>query len=366
MFASRATRTQVEAQAIVFSMGVSVMSVLVLAGLVLFGGLRFTSTVDFGTVTASSLAGVTVLSFIAGYWWQRPVSKKLLHRFKFYVHMVFLSVSHGAIAFLLAAAITAIASHYAPQIVVNALFMAVVLSFILSVAAYSMYSQAAFMSASKLTGIFMVFLAAGALASMLTSQNTQWLERHFSALGAGGDLSSYTFNLTMVVGGFLIIALSDYIVVELEHIRKQQLTDKAIRMWLLRILFLLIGFGMIGLGVFPYDKFLLIHNLFANTSTIAFMLLLMTIPWTVPMFSRPFLLQSYVVVSIGIVVYAQFFIGNLNIFIIELIDSLLLFSWMILFVRQIAAILNDQQLILRKELYSSDNNVKRGIHEPTK
>ena len=77
-------------------------------------------------------------------------------------------------------------------------------------------------------------------------------------------------------------------------------------------------------------------------SSISFIALVVSIPWTVPMFSKPFIVQSYVIVSIAAAVYAQFFVGDLNILVIELIDAALLFMWMILFVRQIAAIRLDQ------------------------
>lgn len=336
------SRVAVETRAISVALLVLVFSIAILASLVWFAGLEFTDTGAFGSTVSTSLALVITMSFVGGYLWQKPKNTSRLRRFNFYVNMTFLSISHGAVAFLLGMAATSIASHYTPTITMNPLFMSSIIAFVLSAGAYAMYSHAAFMSASRLAGLYVVFIAAGALASMLTSQNTTWLQHHFSALGAGDTVSSYAFNLTMIVGGFLMVALSDYLVMDIEQIKRNRQLHKKIRMNFLRVVFVVVGVCSIGIGIFPYDKFLLVHNIFANAMTISFIALVVSIPWTVPMFSRPFIVQSYVVVAIAAAVYAQFFVGDLNILVIELIDAALLFMWMILFVRQIAAIRLDQ------------------------
>lgn len=342
MYHPKISRVSVESKAIAFSMIMLIVSASILSFLVLFIGLRFTSTGMFGSVVASSLSAVVLLSFALGYRWQTPRNLNRIKRFKFFMNMAFLSISYGAVSFLLAIAAFTVVSHYAPTIQVNSIFMASVLAFILSAGAYATYSHAAFMSASKLAALYVVFISAGAIASMLTSQDNKWLQHHFSALGAGDSLSSYAFNLTMIVGGFLMVALSDYIVMDLERVKHSQLGHRAVRMNFLRIVLIVVGICSIGIGIFPYDKYLLVHNVFANVMTISFMTLVLSIPWTVPMFSKPFIVQSYIIVAIALAVYAQFFIGNLNIFIIELIDATLLFMWMIILVRQIAAIRLDQ------------------------
>lgn len=322
-----------------------VFTVIVLAALVQFSGLRFDKTSSFGSTAAALLTAVVAISFVAGYRWQKPVKLGRLKQIKFYMNMILLSVSHAAVTFLLASGASTVASHYAATISVHPLFMSALLAFVLSAGSYSMYSHAAFMSASKLAGLYIFFIGAGAVASMLTSQDITWLQHHFSALGAGDSLSSYAFNFTMIIGGFLMVALSDYIVLDLERIKKNTHVNKTVRMNFLRACFILVGLCSIGVGVFPYDEYLTVHNWFANIMTISFIILVVSIPWTVPMFSRPFIIQSYLIVAIASAVYAQFFIGDLNIFIIELIDAALLFLWMVLFVRQIAAIWSDSVVL---------------------
>ncbi|NCU30518.1 hypothetical protein EOL73_03165 [Candidatus Saccharibacteria bacterium] len=319
-----------------------ILSVIVLFVLVNLYGLRFTNTGNFGSIVASSLAGVVAVSFALGYRWQTPKTTNRLNRIKFFLNMTFLSISYGAVVFLLAIAATTVVSSYAPVIQANSFFMAFILAFILSSGAYATYSHAAFMTASRLAGLFVIFISAGAIASMLTSQDDTWLQHHFSALGAGNSLSSYAFNFTMIVGGFLIVALLDYILLDLEKAKRNTQTNKTVRMNFLRIVLVMVGVCSIGIGIFPYDRFLMIHNIFANVMTISFMVLALSIPWTVPMFSKSFIVLSYVIVAIALSVYLQFFFGDLNIFIIELIDAVLLFLWMIILVRQIAAIGLDQ------------------------
>ena len=336
------THAHIEANAIAFSMGISAVSLVLFLLLTEFAGLRFETTAIFGITGAVSVAIVIGMGFIAGYTRQfYPVATRL-KRFKFYVDMIFLAISHAAVAFLLAAAIASAAAQYVPEIVVSTLIMSSFLSFMLGACAYAVYSHAAFMNANKLAGLFSIFIAAGALASMLTARDTSWLQHHFSALGAGESVSSYTFNLTMIIAGFIMVALADYIVMELEQIKRLQQFGKRIRMNFLRVVFTIIGVASVGVGVFPYDRFLEVHNIFANTLTIVFIILILSIPWTVPMFSTAFIIQSFVLVLLVLAVYVQFFTGNLNIFIIELVDGLLIFMWLIMFSRQIAALRMDQ------------------------
>src|SRR5699024_6007752 len=81
--------------------------------------------------------------------------------------------------------------------------------------AYLAVVSAVAMSSRRLAKLFVVFVAVGALSSMLSSSDPLWWQSQFSSLGAASDLSGLSFTFTLFLGGLVITTLAGFLTHEL-------------------------------------------------------------------------------------------------------------------------------------------------------
>lgn len=199
-------------------------------------------------------------------------------------------------------------------------------------AAVTMY--AVFLSAARLTPMLLslvlaVFLVVGALASMLSSSDPLWWQKNLSALGITGDVSALAFNLTLIVAGAIVTTIARYGTaalpagspVELRHRRR------------VRVAFVLIGVFLACVGIFPVSDFFWLHNSVATGMAVVFAVLVFALPSWAPSMPRVFVLLGYVFVGVIVLLAVFFATGYYNLTAVELVAAVLIFAWIILFLR---------------------------------
>lgn len=307
----------------------------------------FGDGMSLGALLAAGVTLSAVVGFAAGYQFSafrthRPV--KLRNRFRKYLSVSALMFAYAAIAYLLmTAASYAAMTRMGELTIVAPVVIALVAAFSM-LSAYVVFLQATQLSTSKLVGLLSVFIFGGALASMFTTEDHTWWQIHFSQLGSsrGGLISSYAFNLTMIIGGLIVALLADFILTDLQHIQHANPKYAVVRANVVRGLFIAIGLGMIGVGLVPYDQIRIVHDISANLTTASFAMLVVTLPWLMPMFSRVFFAASYVFVLAAIFCYWLAINLIIGLTVMELLVILLFFAWLVLFIRQINAVYADE------------------------
>lgn len=207
---------------------------------------------------------------------------------------------------------------------------------------YGVYLAASSLTSLRLSTLLAVFLVAGALTSMMTATDPQWWELHFSSLGGGDSVSSKVFNVTLVVAGLVIVALSDFIAADFAHIKQSGKQYAGIRDGVVRTVLALIGVFLACVGIFAYDTNTLMHNGSAWGMALLFIGLIASLRWIAPGFSRSFYLFSYSLMA-GLAGCYWLFnsVGYLNLTVFEMMAAGTIFIWMIVFVRQLGAALED-------------------------
>ena len=100
----------------------------------------------------------------------------------------------------------------------------------------------------------------------------------------------------------------------------------------------LIGVLLACVGIFPVDQFLAAHNIAAIGMVIVYVTLVVSLRRLLPSMPRVFVLLGYTYVGV-IVVLAIFFItGYYNLTAVELVAAVLIFSWIIVFLRNSGAV----------------------------
>lgn len=199
-------------------------------------------------------------------------------------------------------------------------------------------SYVVFLSSVRLTPMLLslvlaVFLVTGALASMLSASDPQWWQDNLSALGMTDEVSAMTFNLTLIVAGALVTIIARYATAGLPTRTPQEVRGRT----LLRLGLVLIGVFLACVGIFPVDEFLAIHNTVATGMGLVFAAMVIGLRRLVPSMPHVFVVLGYVLVAVVAVAAVLFAVGYYNLTATELVAAVVIFSWIILFLRNAGA-----------------------------
>lgn len=185
-----------------------------------------------------------------------------------------------------------------------------------------------------------VFLVVGVVFSMLTASNEQWWQRHFSELGAGGGISGFAFNLTLVVSGLLVGVMGGYVRGDLEAAAPTAGSYGA--RWVGRLL-AIIGLCMMLTGLVRVDVAEWLHVTFASSMVVFFCVLCAGLARFAPRLPTAIHVVSIVMV-IGTVLSLVLWVpvGYYNFTGFEFAACGLIFVWLSAFVRAIGAAKDDR------------------------
>lgn len=321
-----------------------------LAGLLMFGSTRIEPAKlfdlsTFGFILASCVAVVAFIVFVLTFNYFRSTNKRtptFFLKVRMVVATVALAFAHASIGFLLVVAIMTVLLQETPGLEITPIMAIGITAALSGMVTYVVYIQSALMEVDNLAGLLMIFIVSGSLASMATAGDTDWWQHHLSALGAGKTLSSYTFNLTMVVGGVIVALLADMIADMFSGIQKVSKHEKAIRSNVIRLAFFIAGLGMVGVGFITIAENRIIHDISANMMSVSMGVVVVLLPWLVPIISRTFTVFSYLMLITVVGAYALSLQYGFGVLAFELVAAAALFAWIILFVRQIRAIYHDK------------------------
>ncbi|CAH0127189.1 DUF998 domain-containing protein [Microbacterium sp. Bi121] len=205
---------------------------------------------------------------------------------------------------------------------------------ILVAVAFALTAYVCFLSAASLTPMMLslvlaIFLVVGAFASMLTATDRHWWRDNLSALGMASNDSAWIFNGTLIVAGVIVTTVSRYATAGLPVADPQQKRGRHY----IRIGMILMGIFLTCVGVFPVDAFFIVHNTVATGMAVAFAAVVIALPWLLPSISSVFVGMGYVYVAVIVLLGIFFATGYYNLTAVELIAAILIFSWIIVFLR---------------------------------
>ena len=190
------------------------------------------------------------------------------------------------------------------------------------------------MSSSGVAVLLGAFLGAGVVAATLSADDPGWWQSNFSALGVSTETSASAFNFTVITAGVVLTTLADYLADDLE--RWDGVTRREVRT--IRVMLIVIGLALIGLGSIPVDTSRLVHDINAVSVIVGFGAMILATPFLLRGLPRPFLLSTAVlgVLILGIVgLWKLFHVYNFTA--VEMLSVLIIFAWLGLFSRTVAS-----------------------------
>jgi hypothetical membrane protein len=211
-----------------------------------------------------------------------------------------------------------------------------IISIFATVTLYAIVSTSVHLQSRDIVNALTVFIGGGVLISMITAQNPYWWQINFSSLGTSATLSSLTFNITLLLSGLLLLCLTDYLLNDLEVIVKGKLRSIVVRTDIIRILFILISLSLAGVGLFPWNRFPLMHNFSAYMLVVTFSVIIIALHWLITTLSKSFLANSYAILAVLLICFGLWRpIHYFSQTAFELIAFTLTFTWLVLFLRTI-------------------------------
>ena len=244
------------------------------------------------------------------------------------------ALAHGVIAVLGWLAIADVLARSFSGAVVFTFSAAALGGVAIAVTAYVVFLSAVKLTPMLLSLVLAVFLVTGVFASMLSATDPLWWQKNLSTLGISDDVSSLAFNISLIIAGVIVTTIAHYAAASIPVSQPGQERGRAF----VGTALVVMGVLLVCVGVFPLDRFLTAHNVSAVGLVVVFITMVVVIPRVVPSISRTFALLGYVFVGVIVVLAAMFITGYYYLTAVELIVGLMIFSWLIVFLRTAGAV----------------------------
>lgn len=204
--------------------------------------------------------------------------------------------------------------------------------------AFALTAYVAFLGGAALTPMTLsldlaIFLVMGAFAAMLNASDPHWWQDNLSALGMTSNESALAFNMTLIVSGILVTTIGRYATDGLPVDEPGRRRNRSI----VRTALVLIGILLACVALFPVDQFFLVHNSVATGMAVVYAGLILALPKLLPTLPKTFYALGYIYVAIIAMLGVFFATGYYNLTAVELIAGILIFSWIIVFLRVASA-----------------------------
>ncbi|BDZ65106.1 DUF443 domain-containing protein [Agromyces mangrovi Wang et al. 2018] len=343
------TAETVEASAIVAA---AVAFVAAGLGMLIVGGLDTIPITGWGSVAEVSAFAAAISAAIAfgiGYVVQglplNPAYAERTPTWARWVDALALAFTSAVLVLLLVVGLGSLLGDAFQGATLYGLTAALLAGAIAAVTSYFTYLVAAGVSASSIATLLAFFLVSGCLGSMLTASDPLWWEKNLSALGTVRDVSGYAFGITLILGGLVVTALARYIGGELRQWSTERGLDAERGIRTITGGLVLLGIFLACVGIFPVDLHFGIHNTVASGMAVVYLVIVIGLRWFLPGFPNAFLVLGYAFLGIIFVTVLFFFpFGYYNLTAVELVAAGLIFSWLIIFIRNITASTTDRRV----------------------
>ena len=287
---------------------------------------------SIGQFSAITAAVAAILAFVAGRYIVRVPGRRV--GVFDVVDVAALALAHAIIALLTWTLLAVILEKSFIGAEVFGLAGIVIAGAVAAVTAYVAFFSATHLNLQLLALVLAVFLIEGVMASMLTASDPRWWEENLSALGMTGDISSLAFNLTLIVAGVIVVTLARYVTRGIP-------TPVAHGAARVRTSLVIVGIFLACVGIFHVDDFFWVHTAAASGMGVAFGVLVIRLPRWIPGLPRGFYYVGWLFIGVIVVLAVFYAVGYYTLTAVELVAGILVFAWIILFIRNAAALQQD-------------------------
>ncbi|MCQ2570170.1 MAG: DUF998 domain-containing protein [Limosilactobacillus sp.] len=212
----------------------------------------------------------------------------------------------------------------------------ILITFCFAIMNYMMINLGLTISPAIMINLMTIMMLGGVVLSMLTNGNRDWWRHNFSYLGTQRSGAAWQFNLTLILTGLLMMALTDYLFVNLRH----RFPTKGVL--LTRMLMYFEATCLMGVGLFPNnDRFHWLHDQIAMWLVYGLLLIIIVIRWSMPMLGHQFIHLSDAIGGVMAIEYIGFqYIHYLSLTAFELLSFGLALAWILVFFQNLESLID--------------------------
>lgn len=210
-------------------------------------------------------------------------------------------------------------------------------------AAYITSAAAASLTGRSLATLLAAFLTVGVLASAMNAADPYWWERYFSELGEGGDLSSFAFNLTLLLTGVALVTVAEFLAHDLDRWARSAGESR----WLIttvRSLLTAVGVLVALVAVISRTVSVFWHDVVAQSLVVVFGLTLLAVPVLLRRLPGALIAVTATAFALLVTVIVLYLgVDYLNMTAFEMGAAAIVYGWLLLFIRTVSAAAEDTE-----------------------
>ncbi|MGL4649900.1 MAG: hypothetical protein ACRC1H_10865 [Caldilineaceae bacterium] len=220
-------------------------------------------------------------------------------------------------------------------IVLSRIAFTLILTLTIAVVAYVNYSWISHIHAQGLLYLALFTLFGSLLFSGALNEDPYWWEYSFSHLGMTASNSKMIFNVGLILTGAMLLAWHQYFIervttlVTVGMVTAQARRILRIALIVIAVCIALVGTVRFGIGLF----FNIIHDLSAAGMGVVLGLVMLSLPWLMPIYQRNFYIATYVTVAFMVLVALLKVLGYVSLTGLEMYEFVLAGLWLALFMR---------------------------------
>lgn len=273
-------------------------------------------------------------------WLHDKTKQTLPKRWVFWRDTLTLAFAYTVLASAVAALTAYVLSNAFKELALDPYISSVFVGAAVGVSTYIIINQAYRVTINQIVAVLGIILVGGVLLAMVTNNQADWWQVHFSYLGMPESNTAKVFNFTLIFSGLVMLALTENLFNSLAPAIDKHQTD--LKLNVIKSVFVLIALALAGVGLFPYVEGTYkatMHNLTASSLVLGFLFLIAALRWTSPKLSREFMIFSYSIAAALVGCYVGFiYFEYLNLTAFELSAFGLSFVWLAVYLKNLALI----------------------------
>jgi hypothetical membrane protein len=302
-----------------------------------FPDLSMSGVWSFGVFAAIGAGVISAAISWLGYWRSRHRPgqewRRSLAPWKFTVNTISVVIVHTALAYLATYVVFLVLSLGFVGLPVITFWAVVLMAVTLGMTAYIVFLSVARMTTQRMSSLLMAFIVLGTLTSMVTTPDKEWWKLHFSQLGTFDDMSSWIFNGTLIAGGLLVTTFAVYIANDMRALAQAGRLSNHSSPRTVSTLFVIMGIMLAGVGIFPVDVSMPLHNLSATGMAVMFMVLLIGGPRFLRGMPRTYFVSAWAFLGALVASIVGFVTMYFSLTAFEIVVFALIFGWIAVFIR---------------------------------
>ncbi len=303
---------------------------------------------DLHGITFVTVFFVTFWTVITGLYTQNRIRNNRTNKFRYIISAI-VGAALGFIMVVLSSVYLFVISNIFRIDALAPIWISCLLSLFSAVAVYIATKSIFNLNQSRYLSLTVITYLVGFCSSLILTRNQDWWYTSVCALGMPSNPNFEYYNITLILGGLMLMAFSFYLLPQLKILVQEHLLGR-MQFYILAALYYTQALVIALVGVFPYgisDYTNKVHMFLAQFTFYIIAAIILFAVWFFNKFPKEFIRSNYILVLFGAIL---FYIANYTVSslftLAEMLNVVVIIVWVNLFLKTIQKLSNANNLYL--------------------